>query len=149
MTQTLATGTQFLFDVDLRYQESTVAMARPDGAGDLIGSGIGQIVGPRLRGKLRWSNFEHSRPDGCQLTLVGEIETEDGATIGFDSRGFAVAPATGTEWKITAAVGFVVDDPRYQWLQAIQAVWAGGFDESNATARYRAFAFEPRNGNAG
>lgn len=149
MTQTLAADMHFLFDVDLRYHDSTAAMARPDGAGNLIGSGTGQIHGPQLHGNCGGPISSTRGPTVAQLTLVGEIETEDGATIGFDSRGFAVAPATGTAWKITAAVGFVVEDPRYQWLQAIQAVWAGKFDESNATARYRAFALDPRNGNAG
>ena len=113
MTQTQATDMHFLFDVDLRHQDFAVAMARPDGAGDLVGSGTGQIDGPHLRGKLRWSNFERSQPDHCQLTVVGEIDTEDGAAIHFDSRGFALPPRTGTEWKIVAAVRFVVNDARY------------------------------------
>ena len=116
-----------------------VALARPEDAGDLVGSGTGQIDGPQLRGKLRWSNFERSQPDQCLLTLIGEIDTEDGATIHFDSRGFALPLHTGTEWKIVSAVRFVVEDPRYQWLHVIRAVWTGEFDESSATARYRAF----------
>lgn len=36
--------------------------------------------------------FRALGPDHCQLTLVGEIDTEDGATIHFDSRGFALPP---------------------------------------------------------
>lgn len=44
MTQTLAEDVQFLFDVHLRYQESMVALARPEDAGDLVGSGTGQVV---------------------------------------------------------------------------------------------------------
>ena len=51
--------------------------------------------------------------------------------------------------EILAAVRFAVEDPRYQWLQAIRAVWAGEFDESNATARYLAFALEPLTSNSG
>jgi hypothetical protein len=50
MTQTRATDMQFLFDVNIRYRESMVAMAEPGDAGDLVGSGTGQIDGPKLRG---------------------------------------------------------------------------------------------------
>jgi hypothetical protein len=49
-----------LFDAELRYQNGMPPVSRVEYAGELVGSGTGQIDGPRLRGTLRWSNFERS-----------------------------------------------------------------------------------------
>lgn len=130
-----------LFDAELRYQEGLAPVVPRDGhAGDLVGSGTGRVAGTRLRGTLRWSNFEQSWPDHCQLTLEGEIVTEDGAVIRFDARGFALPTAGVGVWRVAAAVRFTVEDPRYRWLEPIPAIWEGEFDEATATARYRAYA---------
>jgi hypothetical protein len=134
---------QHLFDAELRYRDGMTPMAQVEDAGELVGSGTGHVDGPRLRGTLRWSNFERSRSDHCRLALAGEIETDDGAIIHFDGRGFAL-PQTAGPWKVAAAVRFVVDDPRYRWLRSLPAVWEGEFDATAATARYRAYvAGEP------
>jgi hypothetical protein len=104
-----------LFDAKLRNQDGMLAVAQLHDVGNLVGSGTGHIEGPaRLRGTLRWSNYERSQLDYCQLTLTGTIETEDGATIQFESRGFALRPEAN-KWKIVAAMHFVVGDPRYRW----------------------------------
>ena len=146
--QTMRRDARHLFDVELRFQDAMEPMIQPDGAGELVGSGVGEINGPRLHGRLRWSNFERSHPDYCQLSLSGEIETDDGATFQFDSRGFALLQGDKT-WRIVAAVRFVVDDARYQWLQAVPTVWTGEFDEATGTARYRAYALEPLESDTG
>lgn len=144
----MSTDARHLFDAELRYQDGMKPSVQPDDAGELVGSGVGEINGPRLHGRLRWSNFERSHPDYCQLSLSGEIETEDGAIFQFDSRGFAL-PLTENAWRIVAAVRFVVDDVRYQWLQAVPTVWTGEFDAAAATARYRAYALEPPESSTG
>jgi hypothetical protein len=127
-----------LFDAELRYQDGLPPIAPVEDAGELVGSGTGHVDGPRLHGTLRWSNFERTWPDYCQLTLAGEVETDDGAIIHFDSRGFALPQAEGS-WKVASAVRFVVDDARYRWLQSPPAVWEGEFDETAGTAHYRAY----------
>ena len=134
-----------LFDAELRYQNGMPPVTKVENAGELVGSGTGQIDGPRLRGTLRWSNFERSWSDHCQLTVAGTIETDDGAIIQFDSRGFAL-PHSASVWKVASAVHFVVDDPRYRWLQATPAIWEGEYDATTATAQYRAYAPLPSGG---
>jgi hypothetical protein len=127
-----------LFDAELRYQDGLPPIVPVEDAGELVGSGIGRVDGPRLHGTLRWSNFERTWSDYCQLTLAGEVETDDGAIIHFDSRGFALPQTAGT-CKVASAVRFVVDDARYQWLQSRPAVWEGEFAATAGTARYRAY----------
>jgi hypothetical protein len=129
---------QYLFNVELRYLDGMPPVATVEDAGELVGSGIGQLEGPRLRGTLRWSNFERTGAAYCQLSVAGEIETDDGALIRFESRGFAL-PQAARPWSVASAVRFAVEDPRYRWLQSVPAIWAGEFDVTAATARYRAY----------
>jgi len=128
-----------LFDANLQYEDALEPVVQLRDAGQLVGSGTGQVLGPRLQGTVRWSNFEQSEPDHCLLTLAGEIRTDDGAVIHFDSRGFAL-PATASSWNVASAVRLVVADARYQWLQTAPAVWAGEFDAASGTARCRAYS---------
>jgi hypothetical protein len=107
--------------------------------GNLVGSGTGRVQGPRINGNLRWSNFEQVFADYCRLNVAGTIETDDGAEIRFDARGFAVPPAGGTAWKVASAVRFAVKVSRYNWLETAPAIWEGEFDATTATARYRAY----------
>jgi hypothetical protein len=134
-----------LFDADLQYEDGMQPVVRLHDAGELVGSGTGQVNGPRLQGTMRWSNFEHVFGDHCQLNVAGIIETVDGAQIRFDSKGFAVPPAEGGAWKVASAVRFAASDGRYRWLEAGPAVWEGEFDENAATARYRAYVSEGPN----
>ena len=129
-----------LFDAELRYQEGMPPVALPTGDMTLVGSGTGEVYGPRIRGMLRWSNFEQVLGDHCRLNVVGTIETDDGAEIRFDSQGFAVPAEPGLPWwHVAAAARFTVQDSRYSWMQALTATWQGEFDPSSATARYRAY----------
>jgi len=88
---------------------------------------------------LRWSNFEQVYADYRHLNVAGMIETDDGAEIRFDSRGFAVPPAGMGVWKVASAVRFAVNDSRYRWLETAPAIWEGEFDATTATARYRVY----------
>ena len=58
--------------------------------GELIGSGDGAVSGPAVRGTIRWSNFETQGERVCGMHPAGLIETDDGATIRFDARGWAL-----------------------------------------------------------
>ncbi len=109
-----------------------------DGA-HLVGSGIGHVRGPQIRGTLRWSNFEQTFDYHCRLNVAGTIKTDDGVEIRFDSQGFAVPPSGTGVWKVASAVRFVVEDARYRWLESAPATWQGEFDPTTATARYRAY----------
>jgi Protein of unknown function (DUF3237) len=145
MTTTNSKSMQHLFDAELQYQDGMPPVCELDDRGHLVGSGTGSVRGPRLRGTLRWSNFEQVFDDYCRLSVGGTIDTDDGAKIRFDSQGFALPPATVGAWKVASAVRFIVEDPRYRWLEASLAIWHGDFDAATATARYRAYLpSEPR-----
>ena len=142
MTDNSPSHLEHLFDAELRYQDGMPPIVtQHENVGALVGSGTGHVAGPHLRGALRWSNFERTLPDHCQLTLAGEIETEAGGVIRFDARGFALPPAGGSAgpWRVAAALRFAAQDPGYRWLDALPAIWQGQFDEATATARYRAY----------
>lgn len=140
MTDSDSRQVSFLFDAELHYQDGMAPVTDVEHGGELVGNGTGTVAGPHLRGIMRWSNFERSRPDHCQLTVAGEIETDDGAVIRFDSRGFALPQKAAGAWRVASAVRFIVDDPRYRWLEPIPAIWEGEFDAATAMARYRAYA---------
>lgn len=133
---------EHLFDAELHHA-GTVELS-PDGPkeGSLIGGGEGRALGPRIKGKLRWSLYENSTEHGCTMQLPGEITTDDGATILFEGQGYAIIPDRGSpsRWKVGGAFRFQTGDARYRWLNALLALWDGDFDMSTGRARYRLYA---------
>jgi hypothetical protein len=85
---------------------------------------VGRIEG-RIDGRLRGANHPHRRTDLTYLPdYQGVIETDDGATIIFDYRGYGRAyPEPGRQ-----VVGFathVSGDERYTWLNDVVCAVAG------------------------
>ena len=73
----------------------------------------------------------------------GVIETDDGARIQFDARGYGVRGADKSRphlWCLTAALHFATTDPRYRWLNTTLGLWEGAFDEQAGHAGYRAYS---------
>jgi hypothetical protein len=143
-----------LFDAELLYRQDLEPVVPGEGReGELIGSRDGVARGATLTGHLRWSMFAADcpyRPDGGERSLDNDhlcttnpafvLETEDGATIWFDAKGFGLRRANAEpRWVLTAALRFHTDDPRYTWLNQTFGVWEGVFDEDAGHARYRAF----------
>jgi len=81
-----------LFDLALRYDGNTPECPPPGAKeGRLLGSGEGSAEGALLRGKVRWSNYEHNLAPGlCRLQIPGVIQTDDGAEIQFEAHGHAM-----------------------------------------------------------
>jgi hypothetical protein len=96
-----------LFKADLQYRsesESDTVVDAEGREGTYIGSGDGTVIGDRLRGTVRWSMWSgnclyplvrsgQSVPEGlhlCTLNPAGFIETQDGARIRFDGRGYGL-----------------------------------------------------------
>lgn len=151
---------EHVFDADLAYREGMDPVVSPDGReGSLLGSGEGTLRGPRLSGRVRFSFYEEGCPLDpgflatpteatlaesdylCKTNPGGIIETDDGATIQFDAKGFALrledhAPT----WQVTSALRFATDDERYRWLNRVLAVYAGEFDEGTGRATWRVYA---------
>src|SRR5262245_24998621 len=77
----------------------------------------------RLQGRLRGANHPRRRPDGTFCPdFQGVIETDDGATVLFDWRGYGRAFPVGRR-QIVLAATHQSDHERYRWLN--DAVCAG------------------------
>jgi hypothetical protein len=132
-----------LFDIELIFNwEMSPVTSRETRAGEYVGSGEGTIKGSRIRGTVRWDIFEEREETLCRSSLVGEIETDDGAKIRFDSRGFFIKPdeSNPNRWITSAAVRFDTADPRYKRLNLLLAVWEGEFNMAKGRNNYHAYA---------
>lgn len=120
-----------LFDVELRYAEGVQAAPLGETQGRLVGGGTGTVKGARIRGTVRWSNFERTVAEGvCTLQIPAEIRTDDGAEIEFEALGHALVPdkKQPSKWTNAMTLRFQTDDARYRWLNAMLGVWEGEFD---------------------
>ncbi len=82
-----------LFELDLQFKwELPPITSREAGEDKFIGSGDGIAKGSRINGTVRWDLFEKREENLCRSNLTGVIETNDRASIQFDSRGFFIQP---------------------------------------------------------
>lgn len=86
----------------------------------------------RISGKFHAANFARRRTDKTFVTAIhGVIETDDGAAVTLEIRGFGRAyrepyktqSPNRRQWVATAM--HVSDDPRYAWLNDAVCVGAG------------------------
>jgi len=134
---------EHLFEVELQFRwEMTPFTSREAGEGEYIGTGEGTVSGPRVHGTVRWDLFEKQEETLCRSSLVGVIETNDGAQIHFDSRGFFIKPdkSKPNRWITSASVHLHTADQRYEWLNTRLAVWEGEFDMETFRHHYQAYA---------
>lgn len=130
-----------LFYAELQYRPEMAAVVSAEGrTGRLLGSGDGEISGPRIKGRIRWSIFEDQGAGECKTNIAGFIETDDGGRIGIETRGFGVVPdpARPSHWKMSAAIQFKAEG-KYAWMQSVLAVWDGSFDMDTGHHSYHAF----------
>ena len=79
----------------------------------------------RISGRLQAANHPRSRVDKNALpNIQGAIETDDGATVIFDWRGFARPYPPGNR-QIVVAASHVSGDERYAWLYDVVCVVTG------------------------
>lgn len=114
------------------------------------------MSGETLQGTIRWSFYSadcvyllvrrgEEVPAGqhlCYDNPGGFIETTDGARIRFDAKGYGLRgfdPAQPHLWRLTMALPFSTEDPRYRWLNTRLGVWEGQFNEQTQSANYRAY----------
>ncbi|MBA3375246.1 MAG: DUF3237 family protein [Actinobacteria bacterium] len=134
---------EHLFDAVLQYQPGVAPLAG-EGEGVLVGSGDGTVAGPRVSGAIRWTLFERPGELVCAMSPTLRIETNDGAEIRADGRGFAAWDrADQREWRVAATLRFRTDDARYAWLDGALGLWEGEFDADQHRARYRAYLQRP------
>ena len=84
----------------------------------------GRVEG-RLAGRFRGANHPHRRTDlTYEPDFQGVIETDDGATIMFDYRGYGRAYPEGRRQVVATATHLASDD-RYRWLNDVVCAIAG------------------------
>jgi len=120
---------EFLFSVTatLTPPQGGLIPAGPQGTRAIIGVTGGTFEGPRLRGTVvppggEWATV---RPDGAVKADVRlTLQTDDGALILMSYSGIGVPGADGNP-DIRTAPLFETGDPRYAWLNNIQAIGSG------------------------
>jgi hypothetical protein len=128
-----------LFDAELVYRSEMEPLTR-EGEGELIGSGDGSVVGDAIAGALVWTLFERPGKLSCAMNPVAVIETEEGARVRFEARGFARrSDEASRTWGVAATLRFESDHERYRWLNNALGVWEGEFDAEAHRARYKAY----------
>lgn len=143
-----------LFNVMLQFTSDSpaVAVVSAEGRdGVYIGSGDGTVVGERVRGSISWSLYAgdclyprirkgERVPDDlhlCTLNPGGFIETDDGAHIRFDGRGYGLR---SPDWyRVSATLTFATDSSVYEWLTTLLAVMEGDFDDKAGSAIWRVY----------
>jgi len=134
--------------------DAVVAANGRDGV--YIGSGDGTVAGDGLRGTISWSLYAGNClyplirsgqpvPDDlhlCTLNPGGFIETEDGARIRFDGRGYGLR--SPDRYRVSATFAFGTEAARYGWLTKVLAVMEGDFDEKAGRAIWQVHV--PRSG---
>ena len=148
------TGLEPLFSAVLQYrsQSERDAVVSVEGReGVYIGSGDDIVTGDRLRGTLNWSLWSgnclyplvrsgQSVPDGlhvCTMNPAAFIQTEDGARIRFDGRGYGVRRPD--KYRIGLTLVFGTEDDRYAWLTKVPGVLEGEFDEKAGRATWNVY----------
>ncbi|HEX6976607.1 MAG TPA: DUF3237 family protein [Vicinamibacterales bacterium] len=155
MSEALVTGTLVhLFDAAVRFTSESLddAVVTPDEReGEYLGSGDGVATGERVRGRLRWSFYAgnclypqirrgEAVPDDlhlCTLNPGGYIESDDGARIAFDGRGYGLR--SPDRYRLSMTMAFRTDDARYAWLNRVLGVMTGDFHEKTNRAEWHVY----------
>lgn len=133
-------GLERLFDAELVYRPRMAPIAA-SGEGRLIGSGDGAVTGEKLSGVIRWTLFEQPGELVCAMNPSVVIDTEDGAEVRVEGRGYARREGRyDRRWRVAATLRFDTRDRRYRWLDGALGFWEGEFDADEYRARYRAYA---------
>ncbi len=147
---------EHFFDFELLDPTRNSFVSAENRDGPFIASATGTITGTEIHGKIKMSFFAAD----CAYLLVqagvdpgpgqhlckendgGIIETDDGARITFDTRGYGLRGADSSnprKWRLAMAVQFSTNDKHYNWLNTAFSLWEGQFDEETGRASYSAY----------
>ena len=79
----------------------------------------------------------------CTANPGGVIETDDGAEIWFNAKGYGLRGADASHphmWRLTMGIQFKTADERYQWMNTTLGVLVSEFDESVGRAHWWIYA---------
>jgi hypothetical protein len=127
-----------LYRVQFSYPEH-YDIAGPDVGGIFVAEGR---CDGALNGRFRGLNHPRLRPDNVYLpNFQGVIETDDGARIAFDYRGYGRARDYGRE--VVGAAFHSTGDERYARLNDAVAVISGEARERQITLEIAELLWEP------
>jgi hypothetical protein len=115
-----------LYRVRFTYSDGwTIDLAEPDSAeSQHFFLAEGRCEG-RISGRFRGANHPHRRSDGTFLPdFQGIIETDDGAQVLFDYRGYGRAYPVGRRQVVVSGT-HLSEDERYTWLNDTLSVGVG------------------------
>ena len=138
----LTIGLDFLGDVKLNVSMDSEQFTSQEGEGPRLGGGFGTVNGPMLKGTVRWDFYEVIGETFCTNTIVGYIDTEDGARINYVTRGHALVADSDRDpdsWSMTHSVMFNTEDNRYRWIDRRLGVWNGEFHMGAYKHNYKAY----------
>jgi hypothetical protein len=118
---------EFLFRLEAELGSRDSIEDGPQGGRRIVNVTGGRFEGPRLRGTVQVpaGDWITVRDDGSyKLDVRGTLRTDDGAHILMTYMGIGITTETGS--SIRAAPLFETGDPRYAWLNRVQAVSIGG-----------------------
>ena len=105
-------GLERLFDAEMAYRPGMAeVVSGEDREGVLIGSGDGVVKGDKIHGRIRWSFYSAdclypavragapvpANLHVCKVNPGGVIDTDDGAEISFEAKGFGLRGYDGAE----------------------------------------------------
>jgi hypothetical protein len=145
---------ELLFSVKLQSHSEKVAdsVVPVDGReGEYIGTAEGKVEGKKLSGTMRTNMFSGNCPVPgmrkgaeppkelhlCTLNPGGIIETQDGARIRFDGKGYGMF--SPEKYRMSMTMAFATDDPRYQWLTPRLGAMEGEFDLKAGSATWNVY----------
>jgi uncharacterized protein DUF3237 len=148
---------EHFFDFSLKVDPSREPyVSSRNREGVFITNSTGTVTGEKIRGRIKLSFFAQD----CAYLLVqagiepspgqhlckendgGIIETEDGAKITVDTKGYGLRGADTAnpwKWRLAMTVQFSTNDERYSWLNTAFGFWEGEFDEKAGRASYRGY----------
>jgi Protein of unknown function (DUF3237) len=150
-------GQEHFFDFDLEANPSREPyVSSKNREGVFITNSTGTVTGDKIRGRIKLSFFAQDcaylqvqagiEPSPgqhlCKENDGGIIETEDGARIIVDTKGYGLRGADAanpSKWRLAMAVQFSTSDERYSWLNTAFGFWEGEFDEKTGRASYRGY----------
>ena len=130
----------------LSYDEDGLSLLRPFAGheGQGFGTGVGEVVGDRLAGTVRWSNFPRMADDGVLMPNVRGVVSTDAGPVLFGFRGYSLPPEGATAVRsVVATVFFRAEVPEHRWLNHVIAVHEGSIDFADMTTRFPTFVCVP------
>jgi hypothetical protein len=123
MAQKTSLPVEFLFTMRADLGTSATLEGGPQGDRIIVNVVGGTFDGPRLRGQIEppAGDWVTRRPDGTsKLDVRLTLRTDDGAAILMTYNGISHRTESGS--SIRTAPLFETGDPRYSWLNTLQAV---------------------------